>query len=265
VAAESSWGSIAAQLGGDRVEVTSIIASPDVDPHDYEPTVSDARAIASARYVLVNGLGYDGWAAKTADANDTPDQARLDVGAFLGLRNGANPHRWYFPEDVHRVIGQITSDLQRLDPENASYYERRRYDYEMGALQRYHALLTAIEQYRGTAVGASESIFSGIAQSTGLAVLTPASFMAAVSEGTDPAADDKATVDEQLTRRQVAVFVVNPQNSTPDVQALVDEARASGVEVVSMTETAPRGASFEDWQAGQLAGLLAALTRAAHR
>ena len=46
VAAENFWGSIAAQLGGDRVDVTSIITNPDTDPHDYEPTADDARAIA---------------------------------------------------------------------------------------------------------------------------------------------------------------------------------------------------------------------------
>ena len=48
VAAENFWGSIAAQLGGDRVSVTSIITNPDTDPHDYEPTAADARTVASA-------------------------------------------------------------------------------------------------------------------------------------------------------------------------------------------------------------------------
>ena len=51
VAAENFWGSLAAQLGGDRREVTSIINSPDADPHDYEPTAADGRAIAGAQLV----------------------------------------------------------------------------------------------------------------------------------------------------------------------------------------------------------------------
>src|SRR5579885_1843512 len=62
VAAENFWGSIASQLGGDKVQVTSIITSPDSDPHDYEPTPQDGRAIASAKYVIFNGIGYDHWA-----------------------------------------------------------------------------------------------------------------------------------------------------------------------------------------------------------
>src|SRR5213075_2379780 len=63
-AAENFWGSLAAQLGGDRVKVTDIISKPDADPHDYEPTAADARVVASARYVIVNGVGYDPWAKK---------------------------------------------------------------------------------------------------------------------------------------------------------------------------------------------------------
>src|SRR5439155_11680840 len=62
VAAENFWGSLAAQLGGDRVEVTSIIRNPNADPHDYEPTAADARSMASAQLVIVNGMGYDPWA-----------------------------------------------------------------------------------------------------------------------------------------------------------------------------------------------------------
>ena len=58
VAAENFWGSIATQLGGTHAQVTSIIVNPDADPHDYEPTASDARIIASADMVLINGVGY---------------------------------------------------------------------------------------------------------------------------------------------------------------------------------------------------------------
>src|SRR6266571_3655461 len=69
VAAENFWGSIAAQLGGDKVTVKSIISNPDTDPHDYEPTPADGRAVASARYAVINGIGYDAWADKLLAAN----------------------------------------------------------------------------------------------------------------------------------------------------------------------------------------------------
>ncbi|HYX49155.1 MAG TPA: zinc ABC transporter substrate-binding protein, partial [Ktedonobacteraceae bacterium] len=55
VAAENFWGSIAAQVGGSLVHVTSIIVDPNADPHSYEPTAADARTVAGAQYVIVNG------------------------------------------------------------------------------------------------------------------------------------------------------------------------------------------------------------------
>src|SRR5947208_879158 len=79
VAAENFWGSIARQLGGDKVSLQSIIDNPDTDPHDYEPTASDARAVASAQYVIVNGIGYDPWADKLLKANQAKGRAVLNV------------------------------------------------------------------------------------------------------------------------------------------------------------------------------------------
>src|SRR3979409_2631335 len=69
VAAENFWGSLASQLGGDRVHVTSIIHSPATDPHSYEPTPQDGRTMAVAKLAIVNGVGYDPWAPKLLNAN----------------------------------------------------------------------------------------------------------------------------------------------------------------------------------------------------
>jgi zinc/manganese transport system substrate-binding protein len=90
--------------------------------------------------------------------------------------------------------------------------------------------------------------------------------MQAISEGNDPATADKTTVDAQITQRQIKVLVFNRQNATPDIQTLVDKASALGIPVVAITETLdPATATFQDWQAGQLAALQAALARATGR
>src|SRR5437879_10493831 len=100
VAAEDFWGSIARQLGGARVDVESLVANPDADPHDYEPTPRDGRAVASARLVVTEGIGYDSWIDKLVDANRSSGRAVLDVGDLVGLKEGANPHQWYSPTTV---------------------------------------------------------------------------------------------------------------------------------------------------------------------
>jgi zinc/manganese transport system substrate-binding protein len=263
VAAEDFWGSIAAQLGGNRVEVTSIIANPAADPHDYEPTSEDARTMAGAQMSIVNGIGYDEWAAKLLAADPDSGRVELTVGDVLGLRDGDNPHQWYSPTSVQRVIGQITADYEKADPGHASYFKRRRTAFETAGLAEYDELISQIKAgYSGTPVGASESIFEPLAPALGLKLITPKGFLDAVAEGTEPTPADKATAEGQISGRQIKVWVDNSQNATPDVQRLGDAAKGAGVPIATVTETlTPEGASFQAWMTRELRGLRAALAR----
>jgi zinc/manganese transport system substrate-binding protein len=264
VAAENFWGSLAEQLGGDRVHVTSIINNPDADPHDYEPTASDGRDIAAADLVIVNGVGYDPWASKLAATNASDGQTVLNVGELVGAGNGDNPHRWYNPDNVRTVIDTITADYKRADPAGAAFYDARHTTVLDTNLKSYFDTIAAIRSgYAGTPVGASESIFAMMSPALGLNLLTPPALLRAVSEGTDPTAADKATVDTQIKTHQIKVYVYNSQNATPDVQRQVDAAKAAGIPVTTITETlVPAGASFQAWQVAQLDRLRQALAQA---
>ncbi len=264
VAAENFWGSIAAQLAGSKGVVYSILTNPAQDPHSYEPTAADARTLASARLAIVNGLGYDQWASQLLDANPTPGRRVVNVGTLLHLTTGDNPHRFYDPADVEALANAITADLIRLDPEQRSYFEHQRARFERRGLARYHALIAAIHRrYRGVPVGASESIFALLAPSLGLRLLTPFSFMKAVSEGTELTAQDVVTAERQIARPQIKVWIYNSQNVTPEVQRLTVLARAHRIPVVTITETlSPATASFEQWQVAQLERLARALKEA---
>jgi zinc/manganese transport system substrate-binding protein len=267
VAAENFWGSIAQQLGGSRVAVTSIIDSPDADPHDYEPTPAAGRAVATADLVLVNGVGYDTWAGKLVQANPDPRRTLLTVGDLVGVPAGGNPHRWYNPDDVRRVIARLTADYKQLDPAGAADYDRRRAAFEGTALAGYRRVIEQIKaRYAGTPVGASESIFAMAAPALGLHLVTPAGLLTAVSQGTEPTAADKAAADAQIKSRAIKVYVYNSQNATPDVQAQVVQARVAGIPVTAITETlTPATASFQDWQTAQLTALRDALAKATGR
>jgi len=267
VAAESFWGSLASQLGGDRVRVTSIVSNPATDPHDYEPTPADGRALAGAGMVIVNGAGYDGWASKLLAASPSSGRVVLSIGDLVGVRRGGNPHRWYSPPDVERAIGAVTAGYSRLDPKHAPYFAARERSFETARLRAYHGLIVQIRQrYAGTAVGASESIFAPMAQALGLRLITPSGFLAAISDGTDPTAADKATTDRQISTHAIRVWVYNRQNTTPDVQRLNAAARRAGVPVTTITETpVPASATFQAWQVAQLESLRRALARATGR
>lgn len=263
VAAEDFWGSVARSLGGDRVVVDSLINSPVIDPHDYEPTASDARAVATATVVMVNGVGYDGWASKLLAANPSSHRTTIDVGKVVGAKAGDNPHRWYNPDDVRAVVAAITKAYSSVDPRDAAYFNEQRKRYETGDLGRYEQLVAGIKAtYDGTPVGASESIFAMMAPALGLRLITPPSFMRAISEGSDPTASDKRLIDKQIRGHDIKVYVYNSQNTTPDVRAQVNAATAAGIPVVAITETpVPATAAFTDWQIAQLTTLKAALAK----
>lgn len=264
VVAENFWGSIVEQLAGSGAEVTSIIANPDTDPHDYEPTAEDARTIASAQYVVVNGIGYDGWAQKLLDANPVPDRRVLNVGELLGLGAGANPHQWYSPSAVRQFVARVSADIAKIDPDHRAASERRRHVYETSGLREYGQLVAEIRRrFSGTAIGASESIVAPWAAGARLNLITPEKFLDAIAEGNEPTRSDKATVDEQIADRRIKVFVYNSQNATPDVQRLVDAARRQDIPVVTVTETLPSEyPTFQAWQVHELRSLLDALAGA---
>ncbi|KIF73136.1 ABC transporter substrate-binding protein [Streptomyces sp. 150FB] len=264
VAGENFWGSIASQLGGGHVRVTSIIDNPDADPHDYEPTAGDARTVAGAQFTIVNGIGYDGWADKLLSASPAPGRTDLKVGDLVGVKPGGNPHRWYSPADVHQVIERITADYKKIDPADAADFDKLKNTFETSTLAPYDQLISRIKSdYAGTPIGASESIVSPLADGLGLKMLTPDSFLGAISEGTDPTAKDKAAIDQQIADKKIKIYVYNSQNATPDVQAQVKAAKAKGIPVATVTETlTPAGASFQAWQVRQLQGIEKALAKA---
>ncbi len=267
VAAENFWGSIAAQLAGKRATVTSIVVNPDADPHSYEPTARDARLMAGAQMAIVNGIGYDNWASRLLQANPYRGRIVLGVGGLLGLAQGANPHQWYSPASVHRVIGRILADYDRLDPAGAAYFAQRARSFETHDLARYDALRREIRsRYGGVPVGYSESVFQPLGEDLRLRLLTPESFASAIAEGSDVTAQDKRTVDGQLRDRRIEVWVFNSQNVTPDVQRVNELARRERIPIATVTETlSPASDSFEQWQVAELEGLIGALHQATGR
>lgn len=261
VATESFWGSIAAQLGGSFVHVTSLITNPDTDPHDFEPKPSDARMVADARYVILNGAGYDPWMQRLIDANPTKGRKVLNVGDLVGKKSGDNPHLWYDPVFVDAVVERIAHDLALLDAAHTDEFAQRRRQFSDSDLKPYHDLIGEIRTtYSGTSIGSTESIFAYMAEALGLDLITPAGFMNAISAGNDVSAADKATFDRQIANKQIAVLVYNTQNATPDTEAVRKKAEANGIPVVGITETLnPAGATFQAWQVQQLTDLKRAL------
>jgi zinc/manganese transport system substrate-binding protein len=261
VAGENFWGSIAAQLGGSKASVQSVVSDPSADPHEYESSTNDARAFADADLVILNGAGYDDWGQKLLAANPNSHRQVLTVARLLNKKAGDNPHFWYDPDYVTKVAGQITSSYKTIDPADAAYFDQQHADFE-GKLKPYLDLIAEIRaKFGGKPVGSTESIFAYMANAISLDLISPPQFMQAVSEGNDPPASAVAAFQDQITSRAIKVLVYNVQTATSITTNLKSMAMANHVPVVGISETLqPQTATFQGWQFSQLVDLEDALS-----
>ena len=260
VAAENFWGSLVSQLGGSRVQVLSIISDPNADPHEYASSTVDARAFATAGFVIINGAGYDSWASKLISAANNPNQKVLNVADMLGKKEGDNPHFWYSPSYVNRTVNQIYVNLVSIDPSNKAYYTEQ-YSKLNQSLGVYDSRISAIkEQFGGAKVAATENIFAYLANASGLDLASPPEFMQAVSEGNDPPANTVAQFQDLLQNGNVTMLVYNDQTVTPLTQNIKSLAAQKGIPTVGVTETIqPANLSFQDWMNAELISMQKAL------
>ena len=252
VAAENTWGSLASQLGGSKVDVLSVVSDPNTDPHDYESNPGNARAMAASKLVIVNGAGYDDWALQLLSAQPEAGRRVLNVATLVGKSPGDNPHLWYDPTDVYRVINRITTLFRAIDPADRAYFQARHAAVE-AAFAPYRQRLGYIRaHFAGRPVAATESIFQYLAQYLGLDLVTPYSFMEAVAEGNDPPVPATAAFYHQIDTKAFSVLVYNVQTVTPLTTNLKEAAAAEDIPVVGISETIqPPIATFEQWMDGQ--------------
>jgi zinc/manganese transport system substrate-binding protein len=187
VAAENFWGSLVSQVGGSKVNVTSIVSDPNTDPHEYESNTANARAIAGASLVIINGAGYDTWAQSLIQASNTPSQVVLNVQLLLKQPIDTNPHFWYSPYFVNDTVNAMYRDLVTIDPTDSSYF-RQQYTALNSSLWSSYMMQEEIirRQFGGAPVASTESIFVYMANATGLNLITPPAFMKEVAEGGEP-------------------------------------------------------------------------------
>jgi len=259
VVSVSQWSDLAHRLGGDCATVTTVLASSAVDPHDYEPKPADIAAFEKADLVVLNGAGYDTWAAD-AVRNLDPRPAVVTAAGVAGWHAGDNPHLWYDPDLLPRMAGRITAELTELGRDDADVFTAQAAE-QAQDLQPYTDELAALRTAAaGRTYAATETVFDLTARAIGLRDVTPEGYRSAVSNEGDPAPGDIAAFEKALRSGQVDVLVVNTQTEGELPDQLRSTAEHAGVPVVEVTESPPDpSGSFVAWQLAQLRQLSTAL------
>ena len=259
VVSVDQWGDIASRLGGACATVKTVLASSSVDPHDYEPSPADAASFTGAKLVVVNGAGYDHWAADLA-ATSASSVPVVDAAVVTKTPDGANPHLWYSPSAVTLVADAVTSALSKVDPGAATYFRDRRAVFNT-ALQPYTSLIDRIRRSSaGKSYAATEGVFDYQAAALGLIDRTPKGYRRAAANESDPSPADIEAFRTVLASRQIDVLIYNTQTEGSIPEQIRTTAEQAGVPVVEVTETVPPDqTSFVGWQDKQLTALGEAL------
>ena len=258
VAAENFYGDLTRQLGGSHVNVTSIISDPNADPHEYESSTSDAKAVANARLVIENGLGYDSFMDKLLAASPNSNRITINAGDLLGKREGDNPHVWYNIDWMEQLAGKITATLQQFEPANQAEFAAKNQQFK-ASLQPIRGVIAAIKgTYAGAHLTQTEPVFGYMGEALGLRI-DDGAFQHAVEEGTDPSPQAVAQIDAEITQRQVKAVLFNSQTASPVTDAIKALARKQHVPVIGVSETEPKGLTYQQWMLSQLEAVQKAL------
>jgi zinc/manganese transport system substrate-binding protein len=261
VAAENFYGDLASQIGGTDVLVTSILSNPDEDPHLFEASPSVGRALSGARIVIYNGADYDPWMTKLLAATSAPQRQVIIVADLLHRKAGDNPHLWYDPAAAPPAAKAFAVAAAAADPTHAADYDKALQAF-LQSLQPMDAKIAEMRQhFAGTPVAATEPVFGYMAAALGLKMRNER-FQIAVMNNTEPRASDVAAFENDLRHHRVRVLLYNSQATDPAAQRLLQIARASHVPVVGVTETEPKGKTYQTWMMGQLNALDIALSSA---
>src|ERR1043166_463626 len=128
VASFSILGDMVKQVGGDRVDVITLVG-PNGDAHVYEPTPADAKNLAAAQILLTNGLGFEGWMdrlEKSSGFKGTVVVASTGVKPRTMVEDAkiiTDPHAWQSLANGRLYVTNIRDGLIAVDPEGTSFYE----------------------------------------------------------------------------------------------------------------------------------------------
>ncbi len=232
VASFSVLGDIVKNVGGDRVAVATLVG-PDGDAHVFEPTPADAKAVAAADVVFVNGLGLEGWMERLIQSSDYKGPV---VVATKGVKprtmgeEGAeitDPHAWQDLGNGRIYVENVAAGLAAADPRGAKAYRAAAaaYGAEIAAKDKWvRAELAAVPAGQRRII-TSHDAFGYFGTAYGVTFLAPVG----VSTEAEPSAAGIARLIEQMKSEGIKVVFFESMTSPKLVETLASEAGASRI------------------------------------
>jgi zinc/manganese transport system substrate-binding protein len=209
VASFSILADFVRNVGGDRVNLTTLVGA-DGDVHVYTPTPGDAKRVAAARLVIVNGLGLEGWLPRLVQSAGARAQVVTASAGIAPLKLGADadPHAWQSVANAKLYVTNIGTALIAADGDDADYFRSRTKAYleQLEALDREVREAVAKIPPERRKVISTHGAFGYFAAEYGVQFIAPLG----VSTETEPSARDIAGIIGQIRAQKIpAVFLEN--------------------------------------------------------
>ena len=238
------YGEVAKAVVGKYGKVTSIINSPNVDPHDFEPTTKTAKTVANSDLVLYNGVGYDSWVKKLGG------KKYLAVGTIMKTKDGQNEHLWYKKDTMKKTANYLAKQYGKLDPKHQKQFTKNAKNY-IKKLAKLDTQLAAIKkQAKGQKVAVSEPVFDYALKAMGYQIINQ-HFAKATEEGADPSYSDIKKLQTAIKKKEIAFFVANKQSDSKVIENIIELCHKNDIPVVKVTETLPKKQTYVKWMSSQ--------------
>jgi len=222
VASFSILGNMVEQVVGDHADVTTIVG-PDADAHVYQPSAADARAVADADIIFVNGLGFETWSDTLIVESGTNASVHVATAGvkIVTVDGSTDPHAWNSLSNGVVYVNNIASTLSEKMPTKADMIEANRAAYvdKLLALDiATKATLANLPANKRTVVTAHDA-FGYLADAYGMIFLAPVG----IDTDAEPSAQELAVLIDQLKADGAAALFVENITSPALVQQLADE------------------------------------------
>jgi len=209
VASFSILGDFVKNVGGDRVEVTTLVG-PNGDVHVYTPAPADAKKIADARLVVVNGLGLEGWLPRLVQSSGSKAAIVTATDGIVPLQSGAaaDPHAWQSVPNAKIYVANIRDALVAADPSDAEVFRANADGYLAKLDSLDHDVRAAVAQIPPARrkVISTHGAFGYFGAAYGVDFIAPLG----VSTDSEASARDIADIITQIRAAKIpAVFVEN--------------------------------------------------------
>ena len=263
VASTNVYGDLASTVGGDLVDVTSIITSISQDPHSYEASARDQLTISRADLVIENGGGYDDFVDTMLKASGKQPTV-INVSNLSGHdqhpANGEfNEHVWYDFPTVDKLADSLATELGAADPAHQQEFAANADTFKKNVQQLIDDEATIKSKHAGEAVAITEPVPLYLLTAAGLKNATPDKFSEAIEEDTDVSPAVLKDTLALFSNKQVKALVYNEQTSGPQTEAVLAAAKKNNIPVVPVTETLPSGQDYLSWMTANVKAVSAAL------